>query len=345
MKQLLFVVLLLLFIGCSDKPDFIEYDCLAPQEIKLDRIKLENEILYCDNIYVYDDKLIILNAKNKNGFLSLYSLDDLNYLGDCGIIGRGPNEFDFINTNATASGYCGINITESISYSSIDITMENQNPSIEKKEIVRLPNRYSAANSLLMLSDSTTIIYMNNNENVEFYIHNRCDKTTKPISYYPKYFVNGGRPSSTVCSTLFLNDLCINTTDNRFAAIYSQLPMVRIFENTGVLRSTSLLKKWREQHFNFNKNEVMTSENIQYYLASCANNNYICGLYLGKSPDDMQDTNMEDVRMELHVWNWDGELVAIYLPDKLINHIALSNDNTLYAVSLLDDKNIYKYKL
>ena len=60
---------------------------------------------------------------------------------------------------------------------------------------------------------------------------------------------------------------------------------------------------------------------------------------------DMQGVDMADVRMEIHVWNWAGELVATYLPDRLVNYIALAEDNTLYAVSLLDDRNVYKYKL
>ena len=54
---------------------------------------------------------------------------------------------------------------------------------------------------------------------------------------------------------------------------------------------------------------------------------------------------MEDARMEIHVWNWAGELVATYVPDNLVMKIAIADDNTIYATSPLDDMHIYSYKL
>lgn len=54
---------------------------------------------------------------------------------------------------------------------------------------------------------------------------------------------------------------------------------------------------------------------------------------------------MEDARLEIHIWNWEGELVATYLPDELVMKIAIAEDNTIYATSPVDDEHIYSYKL
>ena len=59
----------------------------------------------------------------------------------------------------------------------------------------------------------------------------------------------------------------------------------------------------------------------------------------------MESMSMEDARMEIHVWNWAGELVATYVPDNLVMKIAIADDNTIYATSPLDDMHIYSYKL
>ena len=84
MRRLLFATLLLAFAGCGGhNSDYVEYEAMEPQPIELESVKLENQLLYCDDIYVHNNKLVILNTKNKNALFSLYSLPDMNYLGEC----------------------------------------------------------------------------------------------------------------------------------------------------------------------------------------------------------------------------------------------------------------------
>lgn len=344
MKRFLILSLIMLVASCGKSIDYAQFAKGEPEPIKFEKIKLDSQMLYSDNIFVVDNYLVNLNSKNPKGLFELYTLPNMKFVGAAGYKGRGPQEFVFINTNGTNPAYRGLNVTESNTYSQVEFYQSEGSVKLRKSDHTTLPSKHAIANSLLMVSDSTAVMYINNEDDVEFYMHNRKSGSIRPISSYPKELV-AQNPTSEACNSVFMNDLVFNPSTGKFAAIYSQLPMVRVFDNSGNLESTSLLDNWEEQRFEINGNSVKTSSSCQYYLASAANSNYICALYLGKFPAEMENMSMEDARLEIHVWNWAGELVATYLPDSLVMKIAIAEDNTIYATSPLDDMHIYSYKL
>lgn len=344
MKRFLILSLIMLVASCGKSIDYAQYAKGEPEPIKFEKIKLDSQMLYSDNIFVVDNYLVNLNSKNPKGLFELYSLPDVKFVGAAGYKGRGPQEFVFINTNGTNPAYRGLNVTESNTYSQVEFYLSEGSVKLRKNDHTTFPSKHAIANSLLMVSDSTAVMYINNEDDVEFYMHNRKSGSMRPISSYPKELV-AQNPTSEACNSVFMNDLVINPSNGKFAAIYSQLPMVRVFDNSGKLETTSLLDNWEQQRFEISGDEVKTSSSCQYYLASAANSNYICALYLGKFPAEMESMSMEDARLEIHVWNWAGELVATYVPDNLVMKIAIADDNTIYATSPLDDMHIYSYKL
>ena len=344
MKRFFILSLIMLVASCGKSIDYAQFAKGEPEPIKFEKIKLDSQMLYSDNIFVVDNYLVNLNSKNPKGMFELYTLPNMKFVGAAGYKGRGPQEFVFINTNGTNPAYRGLNVTESNTYSQVEFYQSEGSVKLRKSDHTTFPSKHAIANSLLMLSDSTAVMYINNEDDVEFYMHNRKSGSMRPISSYPKELV-AQNPTSEACNSVFMNDLVINPSNGKFAAIYSQLPMVRVFDNSGKLETTSLLDNWEEQRFEISGDEVKTSSSCQYYLASAANSNYICALYLGKFPAEMESMSMEDARMEIHVWNWAGELVATYIPDSLVMKIAIAEDNTIYATSPLDDMHIYSYKL
>ena len=344
MKRFLILSLIMLVASCGKSIDYAQYAKGEPEPIKFEKIKLDSQMLYSDNIFVVDNYLVNLNSKNPKGLFELYTLPNMKFVGAAGYKGRGPQEFVFINTNGTNPAYRGLNVTESNTYSQVEFYLSEGSVRLRKNDHTTFPSKHAIANSLLMVSDSTAVMYINNEDDVEFYMHNRKSGSMRPISSYPKELV-AQNPTSEACNSVFMNDLVINPSNGKFAAIYSQLPMVRVFDNSGKLETTSLLNNWEQQRFEISGNEVKTSSSCQYYLASAANSNYICALYLGKFPAEMEQMSMEDARLEIHVWNWAGELVATYVPDNLVMKIAIADDNTIYATSPLDDMHIYSYKL
>ena len=344
MKRFLILSLIMLVASCGKSIDYAQYAKGEPEPIKFEKIKLDSQMLYSDNIFVVDNYLVNLNSKNPKGLFELYSLPDVKFVGAAGYKGRGPQEFVFINTNGTNPAYRGLNVTESNTYSQVEFYLSEGSVKLRKNDHTTFPSKHAIANSLLMVSDSTAVMYINNEDDVDFYMHNRKSGSMRPISSYPKELV-AQNPTSEACNSVFMNDLVINPSNGKFAAIYSQLPMVRVFDNSGKLETTSLLDNWEQQRFEISGDEVKTSSSCQYYLASAANSNYICALYLGKFPAEMENMSMEDARLEIHVWNWAGELVATYIPDSLVMKIAIADDNTIYATSPLDDMHIYSYKL
>ena len=344
MRRFFILSLIMLVASCGKSIDYAQFAKGEPEPIKFEKIKLDSQMLYSDNIFVVDNYLVNLNSKNPKGLFELYSLPDVKFVGAAGYKGRGPQEFVFINTNGTNPAYRGLNVTESNTYSQVEFYLSEGSVKLRKNDHTTFPSKHAIANSLLMVSDSTAVMYINNEDDVEFYMHNRKSGSMRPISSYPKELV-AQNPTSEACNSVFMNDLVINPSNGKFAAIYSQLPMVRVFDNSGKLETTSLLDNWEQQRFEISGDEVKTSSSCQYYLASAANSNYICALYLGKFPAEMEQMSMEDARLEIHVWNWAGELVATYVPDNLVMKIAIADDNTIYATSPLDDMHIYSYKL
>ena len=344
MRRFFILSLIMLVASCGKSIDYAQFAKGEPEPIKFEKIKLDSQMLYSDNIFVVDNYLVNLNSKNPKGLFELYTLPNMKFVGAAGYKGRGPQEFVFINTNGTNPAYRGLNVTESNTYSQVEFYLSEGSVKLRKNDHTTFPSKHAIANSLLMVSDSTAVMYINNEDDVEFYMHNRKSGSMRPISSYPKELV-AQNPTSEACNSVFMNDLVINPSNGKFADIYSQLPMVRVFDNSGKLESTSLLDNWEQQRFEISGNEVKTSSSCQYYLASAANSNYICALYLGKFPAEMENMSMEDARLEIHVWNWAGELVATYVPDNLVMKIAIAEDNTIYATSPLDDMHIYSYKL
>lgn len=344
MRRFFILSLIMLVASCGKSIDYAQFAKGEPEPIKFEKIKLDSQMLYSDNIFVVDNYLVNLNSKNPKGLFELYTLPNMKFVGAAGYKGRGPQEFVFINTNGTNPAYRGLNVTESNTYSRVELYQSEGSVKLRKSDHTTLPSKHAIANSLLMVSDSTAVMYINNEDDVEFYMHNRKSGSIRPISSYPKELV-AQNPTSEACNSVFMNDLVFNPSTGKFAAIYSQLPMVRVFDNSGNLESTSLLDNWEEQRFEISGDEVKTSSSCQYYLASAANSNYICALYLGKFPAEMEQMSMEDARLEIHVWNWAGELVATYIPDSLVMKIAIAEDNTIYATSPLEDMHIYSYKL
>ena len=344
MKRFLILSLIMLVASCGKSIDYAQFAKGEPEPIKFEKIKLDSQMLYSDNIFVVDNYLVNLNSKNPKGLFELYTLPNMKFVGAAGYKGRGPQEFVFINTNGTNTAYRGLNVTESNTYSQVEFYLGEGSVRLRKNDHTTFPSKHAIANSLLMVSDSTAVMYINNEDDVEFYMHNRKSGSIRPISSYPKE-LGAQNPTSEACNSVFMNDLVINPSNGKFAAIYSQLPMVRVFDNSGNLETTSLLDNWEQQRFEISGDEVKTSSSCQYYLASAANSNYICALYLGKFPAEMENMSMEDARLEIHVWNWAGELVATYVPDNLVMKIAIADDNTIYATSPLDDMHIYSYKL
>ena len=344
MRRFFILSLIMLATSCSKTINYTQYAKGEPEPIKFEKIKLDSQMLYSDNIFVVDNYLVNLNSKNPKGLFELYTLPDVKFVGAAGYKGRGPQEFVFINTNGTNPAYRGLNVTESNTYSQVEFYQSEGSVKLRKSDHTTLPSKHAIANSLLMVSDSTAVMYINNQDDVEFYMHNRKSGSIRPISSYPKELV-AQNPTSEACNSVFMNDLVFNPSTGKFAAVYSQLPMVRVFDDNGNPETTSLLENWKEQRFEINGNSVKTSSSCQYYLASAANSNYICALYLGKFPAEMENMSMEDARLEIHVWNWAGELVATYLPDSLVMKIAIADDNTIYATSPLEDMHIYSYKL
>ncbi len=82
---------------------------------------------------------------------------------------------------------------------------------------------------------------------------------------------------------------------------------------------------------------------IRCYIAATASQLNIIGLFSGKSRHEIGYTIEAD---ELHVFNWDGQLVEIDRLDSFVSKIEVSPDgNVIYASLVGSDPGIVEYKL
>ena len=182
--------ILLLGTACSAPQPFTEYETPRAVALQLTEHRIDHPLLHTDALFVQDSLLISLNTQNGQALFDLYSRATFAYRGSCGVIGRGPDEFDFVNVNASRQGFDGLTLAEADSYSRVDFVAAEAEEGAEaaenairlrKSRTTRFPAAGPAVNSLLVLSDTTAVLYCANDEEVEFYFHDRRDGSLRPF--------------------------------------------------------------------------------------------------------------------------------------------------------------------
>ncbi len=144
------------------------------------------------------------------------------------------------------------------------------------------------------------------------------------------------------------NSIAARPDGERLAEAFWYAPYIYIFDNTGnFLRSTltpvDVNQAFSEGIANGEVRMRHISGTIRCYIAATASRLNIIGLFSGKSRHKIGYAIEAN---ELHVFNWDGQLVEIDRLDSFVSKIEVSPDgNVIYASRVGNDPGIVEYKL
>ena len=174
-------------------------------------------------------------------------------------------------------------------------------------------------------------------------------KDKNEFGYYPK--IDRLSNNKDRVNVLFSKALINKNDGSMFAVLYDKIPLLRIFTKDGELRKELLLKNGQNSplaYLNEKLNESELNELTLNYLKVKATNNFIYGLYSGKTHAELRtsERRVSDYGYYIHVWDWDGNPIAEYeLPDPVFGFAVTNDDKHVFCSSLLEDDKLYMFDL
>lgn len=344
MKYINVIFIIFLLGGCtsSSKEQYTEYQSGSPEKVSMQVIPIGGEyLLYSDKLLVYKDFLLNINSKSDKHF-EIFDLTNLKYIGACGEKGSGPNEFKLINTKC-----CGVYkdlfyIIEPGKCTLSEIYLDQDSVFLRKQQSITLTPEFNVSNSLIFFNDTTLILNSSNENYTEFCRYNSKNESAKPINKYSNFHSETNVIPSNATGTIYLSKTFWNDKSQKMAALYSYYPMLKTYTPSADLFHSSILEGWNKQTFDYIDGGININNSYIYYLDACASDAYIYGLYIGEKTSDISKRNPQDIRPELHIWNWEGELIKTLELDKFVNKIAVDKSNTIYATAFMIADSVYK---
>ena len=348
MKHVFFIFFLLLFAtSCSTKMEKNSHRVMIqkfPMEklVTLDSVNVEPVLFCIGDMLIIGDFLVTVDIKN-DVFFQIFSLPELNYVGDFIHKGVGPAEevavFPFLQrTGLNAFTYRSIDKQKIVSFDALvkklSLTGEYQIPD----EYMNILNSFLMGNKLLG--------YNMMGESAKEYIS--CDLSTKEItdfgSDYPKVDFSIDTKNRNM---LFSKIMASNANNDRFVALFDKFPLMRIYDANGNVISENEYVNNQSIPSAYSKADMQgvdLSSLTVNYLKLKVTNKFIYGLYSGKTQGELGVLNTADLCYEIHIWDWEGNPVKRLIFKTPVSNFAVSLDDS-YILLYSFEKEDVLYKI
>lgn len=350
MKYLLFVVCFIyIFSACSnnqnDKWRTTVDEFPVTKQVSLETVKVEAFLYYWGDMLATNDYLVSVDIKNDT-FFQFFSLPDLSYLGSAVHRGLGPGE-----EMAVLPFLCDMG-DGCFTYRSLDkikkVSYNTQSGKLDLEKELVVPNKFDNILNMIVL-DSMALGYdMLGKTKLEYVKYDFVRHHVEEFGPgYPKvdFLVEAEKRN-----VLFSKIMVAKPDNTLFASLYDKIPLLRIYNKEGKLVSETELKNGQVSPSIYgrkHKKRVDTGELTVNYLKIEATNNYVYGLYSGKTQKELaEQRSTNNYCKEIHVWDWDGNPVARFLLSESVGDFAVSPDDSyvfLYSYELSD--HLYRFKL
>lgn len=303
-----------------------------------------SQVLSCSYMNIIQDSLLLLYDQpvlNKNSyFYKVYSLDDFSYLGECARQGRGPNEFiqPMISGKLTEQrDNIECYIYDLAQSKSFRYSLNQQMFGIDVCQCISdLPDMTFYSIPYL---DSLQFIMNIDKKKFLCNVINERGEIIKTVDLYPdnldaeKYISQLG------------NCVLINNKLGVVALMMLSLPQVNYISlETGAVHSSAVnskYKKWKDIVEIQNPDKLMSIP--QYYNDATSSDDYIMGVYLDRSINDM--ISGKEIKPHIHIFDWQGNfLYDLIVPDHVSNIEYDAESGFLYGLDVSEGQ-IYRYDL
>lgn len=328
----LFLALTLL-CGCSNqKVEVTKYSGFEQtKSVKSIKIEVPHVLLYPRNLFLLEDKLIVLNEKTDTLF-QMFGVPDFKYQGQFGIKGEGPDDFHLPSIQAVNQTEFGFTLSDMNRLKNVNL--EKAEPHITSTD---LPYDFQYFNGLIELEDSLYCC------NTEFGAEQELrflypDGKYEEFGIYPEKVKP--RFKDALARNQAYNSLLVAKSDGtRVAVFYQHLRRYRIYKTKGELETDNVLDIFPCQEFP----DVDDRNRYIHPIALYATDRYIYALNLDMKADEIGNKVRNP---NIQLFDWEGHPLKQYQLDCYISSFTVDEQNgAIYGVFVEDENHIYKFEL
>ena len=330
MKKIFYLLIFVLvaFSSCSEKAincftdnyDFIQ----TPQtqtDIESKKVVLEDGNKNVSNIFIINEFLLTKNSNNSKKLLSVYDLTGKKY-GSFANLGKARDEFTrgMSLTAQFDDKVFYVNDVNTASLKEIDLKASlDSNKCVVKKMFSVGPRTMNS----FYVNDSLIVCEQEIRDNYGLFLIN---PQTKKIISKKKIYEPHKKPFN-----IYNSRMVINKEKNKIAFAMRYVNQINFM---------ALDSDWRKAISVYDDASMDKQGEKEYYCDIATDGKYVYALYMNQTLDDAFEKEKD---MEIHVMDWDGNLVKVLHSKEYLIKLAVDSHGTLYGNDL--DSNVYKYKI
>ena len=313
-------VAILLFTSCKDKSQIKNVSLPDAVDLISTPIKIDVNLLVPSRIFIKENKLIVFERDDTDMF-KVFDFPSFRHLYSFGNRGRGPNEFvhlvtgsDIINTDTEF-----VEVFEQIklNYVKFTDTLAYIHSSVPIPRFRQPINRFRKLNDSIYFylnwldgddENQFTRFNLNTGERTYFAPFPDWDKTvTTPEKKFGTY--------NQIISYDF--------THKKILVFYFYFPVFSIFDFDGnAVNEIHIKNAPRTPKTNYG--EIHLDNKIFFWSQTLSLENYIFTLWMGGESRGTIDDTFEDIKSEMLVFDWEGNIVGRYRFDRFISNFTVS---------------------
>ena len=276
------------------------------------------------------DYLYVYKEREKYKFV-VYRIPEMEFLGEMGELGQGPNDFNLLDTRSFNQIEGGFQVVEASSHQLKSVLLDDGKMTVTSSKSIS-EQGYSG-NGFYPLKDGGFLSLGRIEDKFEYSMYNADAENFTSIGEYPVWY---DMSSQEIPFVVYLKNCVVNSSQDRIAAFYSRFKRFRIFDiSMNLLYDVDIQVEPNEM--SLGKPGELTPT---YYI----NRPYAIGRYI-YSLCSLSQTNKHG-NSELHVWDWEGIPIACYELGRKISLFAIDEKRgRIYALNNEVEDEFYIYDL
>lgn len=332
MKIVYIILIVLCFCSCSNGGKTEKVVKVFPIREKLHGEVYKSSVPLFVPRYmgITGDYLYVYKEREKYKFV-VYRIPEMEFLGEMGELGQGPNDFNLLDTRSFNQIEGGFQVVEASSHKLKSVLFDNGKMIVTSSNSI--PEQGYSGNGFYPLKDGDYLSLGRIEDKLEYSMYNAETSTFTHIGEYPTWYNLSAQDTPFV---VYLKNCVVNISQDRIAAFYSRFKRFRIYDTSmNLLHDVDV--QIEPYGFSLGKPGEL---NPTYYI----NRPYSIGKYI-YSLCSLSQTNKHG-NSELHVWDWEGNPIACYELERKISLFAICEKRgKIYALNNEVEDEFYIYDL
>lgn len=332
MKNIVFLLMSLMLYGCSgsDKQKTVT-EFMVSGDLTAEVVSVPVPYLVPRYMGISGDYLFVYKEREENLF-SLFSLPDLEHLATVGQRGKGPHDFNLLDTRSFQITPDGFHVIDANLNARKEVEIDRE--SLKVKSSKQIFGQGLASNGFYPMGKGRYVTFTQPDSDKEYVLY---DESTGDFSLVDIEYPHWQDIPKEIPAFMTYARTCVPHPDGkRFAAFYSRFKRWRLFD-----ASLNLISEVDVRIVPYEADAALeVAEQPIYYIGQpYATDEYIYVLCSNKNTS-------KDGRSELQVWDWEGNAVACYTFDRRLSLMAICEKyGKIYAIDNQVEDQMFVYDL